>query len=213
MENEMNKEVTLKKLRADFYKLRSFEISNLWQRSIFLSAIIVLLFTVYGYMISKIIDSITQVLLINEICSGISIIGLIFSIIWVMMAKGSKAWFEVYENRICEIEKEKELNIDEKYAMLSADCKPWSLNNNLFNNSAGAYSVSKLNILIGQILIIIWSIATAIHFFGIIRNINYSDHFGMATGIVTATVIVMLIIFILVTVAKNSWAKSNSLHI
>jgi len=213
MEKHTNKEVTLKELREGYYKLRSFEISNLWQRSIFLSAMIVLLFTIYGYMISKIIDSETQLLLlINEICSGISIIGLVFSIIWIMMAKGSKAWFEVYERRICTIEDEKELNINKKYSMQRAECKPWSLNNNLFNNSAGAYSVSKLNILIGQVLLIIWSVATIIHYIGIINHISFSDNCEMIVGIVIATVIPILVFYIIIVVVKNCWAKSNSLE-
>ena len=42
MENE-SKSVSHKELRETFYRLRDFEISNLWQRSIFLSALLVLL--------------------------------------------------------------------------------------------------------------------------------------------------------------------------
>ncbi|WP_018464565.1 RipA family octameric membrane protein [Segatella paludivivens] len=199
-------EVTLKELREEFYKLRSFEISNLWQRSIFLSAMIVLLFTGYGYMISEIIRPQAQLLLINEICSGISIIGLVFSIIWVMMAKGSKAWFEVYERRICEIEKEKELKICQKYAMQTAECKPWSLNSNLLNGSAGAYSVSKLNIFIGQILVLIWLIVIIIHYVEIFNIMKHLEVI-IKIGILKSISELYLFCFVMVTVnlrAKNS---------
>lgn len=34
-----------------------------------------------------------------------------------MMGKGSKAWYEIYESRICEIEEEGDLGIPEKYRM------------------------------------------------------------------------------------------------
>lgn len=43
-EHKENTKVTLKEIRTQFYELRSFEISNLWQRSIFLSALLVLFF-------------------------------------------------------------------------------------------------------------------------------------------------------------------------
>lgn len=212
MENEANREVTLKELREGFYKLRSFEISNLWQRSIFLSAMIVLLFTIYGYMISKAIDSDKQLLLLlNEICSGISIIGLIFSIIWIMMAKGSKAWFEIYETRINEIESEEELDIDEKYTMKCANTKPDKLNNSLFVTSAGAYSVSKLNIFIGQILLLIWIVATVIHYIGIIIYIKFPCDLKMIIGKALVVIIPLLLIYIITEVVKNRWAKSSTI--
>lgn len=109
--------VSLKDIRDTYYQLRNFEISNLWQRSIFLSALLVLFFTAYGYLTSELIKSTDNSLVLNEICCGIALCGFSFSIIWIMMAKGSKAWYEVYERRICDIEKEKELKIDEDYRM------------------------------------------------------------------------------------------------
>lgn len=33
------------------------------------------------------------------------------------MAKGSKAWYELYESAICSIEREKEIKIPKKYLM------------------------------------------------------------------------------------------------
>ena len=45
--------VSLKRLRKDLYKIRKFEIQNLWQRSIFLVAFIVILITGYGHLIEK----------------------------------------------------------------------------------------------------------------------------------------------------------------
>ena len=72
------------------------------------------------------------------------------------MAKGSKAWFEVYERKICEIEDEEDLGIMGEYSMLNMGKVPWSLDSRLLSSKAGCYSVSKLNILIGQFLFILW---------------------------------------------------------
>ena len=72
------------------------------------------------------------------------------------MAKGSKAWFEVYEQKICKIEDEEDLGIKGEYSMLNMGKVPWSLDSRLLSGKAGCYSVSKLNILIGQFLFILW---------------------------------------------------------
>lgn len=117
-------QVSLKEIRETFYRLRDFEISNLWQRAIFLSALLVLFFSGYGYglLVSKLFEKdLTEILIIHEVCSVVALLAIIFSIIWIMMAKGSKAWYEVYERRICDIEKEENLNIPSKYWM-GADC-------------------------------------------------------------------------------------------
>lgn len=202
-------EVSLKELREDLYRLRDFEISNLWQRSIFLSAMIVLLFSGYG---SLILNGFLRLnggneLLMHAICSGISLIGLVFSIIWVMMAKGSKAWFEVYERKIELIEDE--LNVTAKYSMKIARCKPKSLDSNLFRRSAGTYSVSKLNIFIGHVLMIIWGVAIVIHYDGIIHNDDYSE---TRIRIFLLCLIPILVILVLTTAIMNRWAKSTALE-
>lgn len=109
-------QVSLKEIRETFYRLRDFEISNLWQRAIFLSALLVLFFSGYGLLVSKLFEKeIKKFLMIHEVCSVVALLAIIFSIIWIMMAKGSKAWYEVYERRICDIEKEENLNISSKY--------------------------------------------------------------------------------------------------
>lgn len=160
------KEVILKEIRDTFYKCRDFEISNLWQRAIFLSAFLVLCFTMYGYLVSVLLKDtlgIDKIVLINEIASGVALLGIAFSVIWIMMAKGSKAWYEVYERRICEIEKEAELKIPEKYRM-GAVCQPWGLDSNMFTKKAGRYSVSKLNVMIGEVLFFTWLVIFFVHY-------------------------------------------------
>ena len=161
--------VDLKEIREGFYKIRKFEIQNLWQRSIFLVTFTVILFTGYGQLMEQLIlpkskdliHSEFDTLYINCICYILSIIGSTFSVIWIMMAKGSKAWYEIYERRIINIEKESALGIPQKYQMDKG--APWTLNNSLWSQEPGAYSVSKINILLGQVLRVIWVVISVIH--------------------------------------------------
>ena len=92
------------------------------------------------------------------------------------MAKGSKAWFEVYERKICEIEDEEDLGIEGKYSMRNMRKVPWSLDSNLLTGKAGRYSVSKLNILIGQFLLFLWIIILIIHYIGTIISFINNMH-------------------------------------
>lgn len=202
--------VSLKDIRDTYYQLRNFEISNLWQRSIFLSALLVLFFTAYGYLTSELIKCIGNSLVLNEICCGIALCGFSFSIIWIMMAKGSKAWYEVYERRICDIEKEKELKIDEDYRM-GADCRPHKLDSNLFTMKAGRYSVSKLNIMIGISLMIIWVAILVIHYTMALVEFNPTTHHSIINTIIFI-LIPVLFLTVFITALCNTWAESGSLE-
>ena len=210
MSNEQTK-VSHKELRETFYRLRNFEISNLWQRSIFLSALLVLFFPAYGVLVSKLLESTDKHIIYHEICCALALCVVIFSIIWIMMAKGSKAWFEVYEKKICKIEDEEDLEIKEEYSMLNMGKVPWSLDSNLLSGKAGCYSVSKLNILIGQILFILWIIIFIIHYIGIIISF-LNMHNCCVLHTVILTLLPISAILVIVTASKNMWAKSGCLE-
>ncbi|MDO4707862.1 MAG: hypothetical protein Q4A61_05530 [Porphyromonadaceae bacterium] len=204
--------ISLKEIRETFYRLRDFEISHLWQRSIFLSALLVLFFSGYSFLVSKLFEEeIKNALIIHELCCGIALLAIAFSIIWIMMAKGSKAWYEVYERRICDIEEEENLNIPSDNRM-GADCTPWSLDSNLFTTKPGRYSVSKLNILIGIILMITWTMILIVHYIGAISL--FSSRNGNASCVIHTMILAMLVVlflFILITAALNVWARSKAL--
>ena len=205
-------QVSLKEIRETFYRLRDFEISNLWQRSIFLSALLVLFFSGYGFLVSKLFEKESKdFLIIHEVCCAVALLAIIFSIIWVMMAKGSKSWYEVYERRISEIEEEENFNIPEDYRM-GADCTPWSLDSNLFTTKSGRYSVSRLNILIGIILMITWTMILIVHYIGAICS--FSCHNCNVNCIIHTIILVILVViflFIMITAALNVWANSKTL--
>jgi hypothetical protein len=99
--------------------------------------------------------------------------GLVLSILWIQMAKGSKRWYERYEKSIC-------LIIDDPYLenrvfsfphqpankngipmhgyLIDADC-----DDSLFSTKAGYYSVSRVNIAIGQVALVIWRLLLILH--------------------------------------------------
>ncbi len=174
-----NNELSLKEIRETFYHCRDFEITNLWQRSVFLFGFILACFTGYGAILISLLTTGEQTVeyptLANFIECIIALIGLIFSVIWIMMAKGSKAWYEIYENAITKIENKNNKKDDDSkepqylkmfdgYRMGNY-CKQYKdyLDDGLFSTKGGKYSPSKLNIFIGQVLFVIWSICLLGH--------------------------------------------------
>lgn len=163
--------ITEKDIYQTLWKCRDFELSNLWQRSVFLTAFIVLSLTAYGYGIlelvniyslnnSDAIDIQKRKIFFLVIVICINLIGIILSFLWIMMAKGSKAWYEKYEKAISAIERDPEIS-DAAYLadkkMMHGSLPSIDLNNNLFSTKAGGYSVSRINIVIGQLLLIMWT--------------------------------------------------------
>lgn len=164
-----DKPVSLKELREKFYELRDLEIQNLWQRASIFAGLIGLFFAGYGYILVLCLSGGTEKMQKTEyahiLCCGIAILAIIFSVIWIAMAKGAKAWFEVQERKICEIEEEEELAIPARFRMGALpypgiDSEP---NDCLFSMRGGGYSVSKLNVLLGQILLVLWCLILWFH--------------------------------------------------
>ena len=96
-------------MREGFYQCRRFEATNLWRRSFLLSIFLVFCFAVYGALASEILTAgpgAANFLALNEAACAVALLGTSFALIWIMMAKGSKAWYEVNERYIFEIEQE-----------------------------------------------------------------------------------------------------------
>lgn len=159
--------ITLNRL----YECRNLEISNLWQRSVFLSVFLILCFTAYGYIALNLLEKSIEtndpdmLFTINTIALFLASIGAIFSIIWILMGKGSKGWYEVYETAISDFEREyqKKLKLPERFIMGEMLLPKDKENKNIFSVKAGPFSPSKINILIGQMSLYIWIILIVIH--------------------------------------------------
>jgi len=212
----MSSEGNLKEIKDRFYKCRDFEISNLWQRSIFLTAFLLLCFSGYGTVLKNILEKSEEFNLIyHEIAAFVSIVGMVFSILWIMMGKASKAWYEFYEHQICAIENKKELDIKECYRMgngiYNTDIS--KIDSNIFSNNAGIYSPSKINILIGRICMIIWIVVFLIHIYLIGNNlfkILCKDNI-IKMYIIFFILLIILFMSIIFTAIINMWAKSSFL--
>lgn len=158
-----NLERTLKRL----YTCRDLEISNLWQRSIFLGAFLILCFTGYGILFMKLSESYSNIC-INLGAIFLGLLGWLFSYIWILMAKGSKAWYEVYETYITKFENEyyerEYLDIPDDFIM-GEKIETKGIDISILTTKAGAFSVSKVNILIGQISALSWIVILLIHIY------------------------------------------------
>ena len=201
------KSVSHKELRETFYRLRDFEISNLWQRSIFLSALLVLFFSAYGFLVSKFLEEGSKnTILYNEISGVLALCATSFSIVWIMMAKGSKVWYEVYERKICEIEKEVDLQIEKKYQM-GSEIKPWDLDASIWTNKA----VSKLNIVIGRFLLFIWLFIFILHWVYLLCLLLHYGKNEYEIHWVILVVLFLIMLFIFKSAVSNRWAPSGCL--
>ena len=154
-------------------KSRELEISTLWQRSIFLSAFILLQLAGCGIFYKDIVLEVYwQTISIKSCLTGI-FLGLILyvsGVLWVGMSKGAKYWFEVYERKIDLIENllfvpPQMKYLEEKYLNeipeTAIDGKQYIQNKELvsplgwFGLKAGKVSPSKINIFIGWFIVVI----------------------------------------------------------
>ena len=196
--------LSLKEIRETLYHCRDMELNLLWQRSLLLAGFMTLCFTGYGVLAVHAADY-KYVPYIHEYMCGVALVGIILSVIWIYMVKGSKAWYEVYEGVICEIEKE--TNPYPKYRMgVYAENKRGEYDTKFWNNNAGAFSPSKANILIGWVTLLIWSVCEAVSMYNF-QNLYKFDgnekwtEFGFCVGIVV--LVVLLIPLVIRCVIKS----------
>lgn len=106
------KKITSKDIYSSLWRCRDFELSHLWQRSIFLTTFLVMSFTGYGSILLRICEYITDdnkripFCILNIAGLFIALLGVVLSALWIMMGKGSKAWYEKYEKALYNIERE-----------------------------------------------------------------------------------------------------------
>lgn len=173
-----NKNNNKMKLLERIWKLRDFELSNLWQRSIFLTAFITTTYIAYGSLLKTIIKEdfisnffynigLKKLIFYDIVAMFIALIGILISSLWIMMAKGSKFWYENYEKYINELENEMNITLlkNKEIGTQGIIKEKNEYNDNLLNNtSAGKYSPSRINIMLGIISISIWFILYIFHY-------------------------------------------------
>ena len=198
---------SLKDLYEELFKCRDFEIDHLWQRSVFLGAFLLAVAAGYGTFVNAHIADIIKngegpmTKYFHGICLGLAGLGIIFSQLWIMMAKGSKRWQERFEESIAffykketdtKIKKElfeKKLTqrISEKSIPYFGKLNEKEIKNSLLSTKGGEYSVSRINIIIGQVSCFAWMALAGIHFYKTLEIIykDVSSTIWLATSVVS----------------------------
>ena len=175
MINKINKncikQISISTVYETLWKCRDFEIDHVWQRAVFLSAFLLACFAGYGSVVVGFAtaEKVTIPLqMINTLLLGIAMVGLILSLIWIMMAKGSKAWYEHYERAIAAFEQriglfevDSFVGVLNAHKMIGFEIPPTS--SWIWNTKGGAYSVAKINIVIGHVSSLVWLGLIVVH--------------------------------------------------
>ena len=116
------------------------------------------------------------------------------------MGKGSKYWYECYEGLINNIE-DNEKSENKLYIHSAGDyIKENKVNNSLLKRVAGNYSVSRINILLGQISALVWFIILFVHITFLIYpklfNFIFSDNIKCISIAVVVTFSIVIFIYI-----------------
>ena len=213
-----------RKLNAVYERLqknRELEIKNLWQRSIFLATFLVLCYTAYGTLIKDVLCSDCaikdNVPCLNLVLIFISLVGILMSILWICMAKGSKAWQEVYEDAISDYEHRYWRDIPDEFHSDELKGDHNKRDRCLLSVNGGPYSPSKINIVIGQISFAIWIF---IYFAHVICHLKISielGKWGYCVPIAIASIVVGIVIWLMLRDPykknKENWLNVVSKHL
>ncbi len=167
--------VSLRDIYMRLCACRDFEIKLQWERAVFLTAFLIACFAGYGSFLLSVHQhgcgtGNFSPLAINSIFILLTVVGIVLSLFWILMAKGSKAWYEHYEQAIAAFAKNHATPDVPEYLMAHqwrdmpniarnpmSDC--------IFDFKGGAYSVSKIVIAIGICSLVIWWVLFLIHNF------------------------------------------------
>ena len=223
------KKITSKDVYSSLWRCRDFELSHLWQRSIFLTTFLIMSFTGYGSMLLRVCEYITDdnkcipfcILNIAGLC--IALLGIVLSALWIMMGKGSKAWYEKYENALYHIERNEKYSkaivandMDDEMLMHGSLPAANPLDTSLFTTNAGRFSVSRINIAIGQVSIVVWCLAYLIQSIcfsfsnQLLFILNDCGTFPWVS-ILSLLVWLLLLVLIIVIVKYTQWCRSSGI--
>ena len=122
----------------------------------------------------------------------ICLLGITFSVLWIIMGKGSKAWYEIYESNLAKMSSNPKFWKDEDEAESELDkifCNKKTgryteyvfghlynrhgdpIDKKLFSTAGGSFSVSKVNIMIGIISLKFFILALFFHIYWLCKNL------------------------------------------
>lgn len=149
-----------KKMRElyDQYKAsRDSELDKFWKNSMYVWTFLGLCFTAYGVLIIKYIDSNNDNLKLQIAISAICNFGFALSVVWKCMAQGLKAWYEVFEIAIWDIESHHNIfNFPPNYTIGNY----WYVDE---NKTSKPFSPSALVMSIGWCMMIFWGVVFSLN--------------------------------------------------
>ena len=209
----------LRDVYEELWRCRDFELSHVWHRSVFLGAFLIGCYASYGGLVVAALTasnrSVALKLAVNTLAIVIAVGGVFLSVLWIMMAKGSKAWYEKYENEIWALWHENGFAEDEKIKTIGGfgDVPGWhkpQISNWLFNTAGGGYSPSRINIILGQLSLVAWSLCAFIHVIGYKFAMGGVGRISLVCPIGVAGLVVFAILSIGMILLRNG-AKSSTL--
>lgn len=149
---------------------RDMEIELVWKRAVFLTAFMIAALASYGGLLTAAVRKGFSLPLFYGVtmCGiGISCVGVVLSLMWIMMSKGSKAWYEHYEQAISAFAVEYLLPPFDKLAahdwLSIPNIKREKMLNGILKTHGGTYSVSRVSVMVGQLALSIWSVLIISH--------------------------------------------------
>ncbi|MBR4626010.1 MAG: hypothetical protein IKO56_10805, partial [Alphaproteobacteria bacterium] len=167
-----------KQLYDRYNQCRDAELDRFWKNSTFVWVMMALCYTAFGLLLSKYCgfdcektESNSVHKCVDECMKDryeialvvISIFGFVLSKIRIWMARGLKAWYEVYEDAIWDMEEKNNVfHYDRKYTIENY----WYVKNEgLWLFKSNNYSPSKIVILIGRVMGFIWFVTLCVMLF------------------------------------------------
>lgn len=230
--------VTIRDVWENLWHCRNFELEHFWHRSAFLSGMLLAGFTAYGCLAgssSSLNDWCSPWKFV--LCEAVCLLSAVFSVLWILMAKASKCWYEKYESAILALmgwsENQKlfddSVYLDEGkkhciagfgYAEIPEYNGEWNAaqksDDSIWSTKRGAFSPSKITIFIGQLSLVVWLLLGAGHLVSFI--FVYRDDWSKFVTVAGdwlkfVAVVIVLLLWILVTMWMKvvTWAKIPSI--
>ena len=212
--------ITAKDIYKEAWECRNFEIDHLWQRSVFLAAFLLAIAGGYGSVVMNMLFPNTETTVDYRhhfLAYGLCWLGIVFSILWILMAKGSKHSFEQYEAAITWFfHNSSQSYTDSDNPDFALDAMPYygnlpevedsKVSECIFSPLSGHYSVSKVNATIGIVSLLVWMALNMFHF---AKAITLMELPLSNVMIFFASIIQMVVFGTVTLVALTSLCKSG----
>lgn len=228
---ETVEKVTIRDVWENLWHCRDFELEHFWYRSAFLSGMLLAGFTAYGCLVGN-SSSLTDWCSLRKfvLCEAVCLLSATFSVLWILMAKASKYWYEKYESAILALmgwtENKKlfddsvYLNEGKKhciagfgYAEIPGYNDEWKedrkSDDNIWSTKRGAFSPSKITIFIGQLSLIVWLLLGVGHL--VVLTLVHFGYWRVWPKPVYIVIVLLLWILVVIWMKMAPWKKIPSI--